>query len=329
MSHLNQRKRVREREREFQQKRRESRLLSTNAVLIKTDPTGLEAEAKKWPVIQAFVPVRDVFQATGFGTAGVIRLRPDGKWITSYFSISLADQGITMMYGKDSTNERENREFLESLTDGMPPMEPGPVELTSRYVWGAFALGESEGYSFADTRSKRYLDMVPPLSGKRAWWLQQFKGPHGLAAPELVRFVNENRPPVDVEIPDDKEVIVFTAARFAISDPAAVTRQLKARSPEFTLDSEPGEPTHNFNWSREYPKNHWSPLRLLGGRQNLGSVEVGPDYLIANSKTLSMTAVLLAKLKRQFGDAIHLTGTTWKSTDDLIREAKENPDILE
>ena len=63
----------------------------------------------------------------------------------------------------------------------------------------------------------------------------------------------------------------------------------------------------------------------MGGRQSLGSVRVDDNTLVAESKTLTMAAVLVAKLKDMLGDRIHLRDTVWKGAAEMIREAGAKP----
>jgi hypothetical protein len=309
------RKHSQDRKKEYDRKRRAA---AKPPVTAGGEPS-VDSKMKTWPIVRAYVPVEDVFRATGFGSAGIIRARPDGKWFSSFFEISLLDEGIQIMFGKDAGDESEHDELLNAIRSQMPPMEPGPAELAARYIWGAYALGLAADYEYDAKMKARYLGLVPMLSGKPAWWLQQFIGPQGLASPGLVRFLEEH--PVPDDIPEDKEILVLTQATFACADTKAIRAELSRREPEFNSDSEE-EGAEFFTWSREYPKKHWSPLSRLGGRQILGAVEVHDDHVVAESKVLSMTAILIGKLKDAFGDGIRLTETTWKGSEDLIREAQ-------
>jgi hypothetical protein len=309
----------RSRQKEWEQKRKESRSTSSTSVGSALPAT---IDYRSWPIVRAYVPVEDVFRATGFGSAGIIRLSPEGKWFTSFFIFGLLDAGISAMFGKDQTDEEENAETMELFEDKTPALEPGPPELAARYIWGAYAMGMFAGYEFDPQMSARYLGMVPKISGSKNWWLQQFLGPQGLAAPELVQFLEDHPVPDNVDIPDDKEIVVFTAATFSCADSMAVVEGLRRRTPEFGDGREEDGVTY-FSWTREYPKKHWSPFSLMGGRQVLGSVEVHHDHLVAEAKVLSMASILIAKLKRAFGNDIKLMHTQWKGAKEVIREAKD------
>jgi hypothetical protein len=105
-----------------------------------------------------------------------------------------------------------------------------------------------------------------------------------------------------------------------------VREELMRREPEFSYEGLDDDGIELFTWTREYPKNHWSPFSKLGGRQILGNVEVHTDHLVAESKVLSMASILIGKLKRAFGSYIRLTDTQWLSSDDLIAQAGDEGD---
>jgi hypothetical protein len=133
-----------------------------------------------------------------------------------------------------------------------------------------------------------------------------------------VEFLERN--PVPDGIPEDKEVMFWTTATFACPHPETVFAELSKRSPEFIFNGQDDDGADSFTWTRAYPKKHWSPLSKLGGRQTLGGVRIFPDRIVADSKVLSNASILIGILKAAFGDDIRLTGTTWKSSEDFIRE---------
>ncbi len=265
------------------------------------------------------VPVEDVFRATGFGTAGIVRQRPNGKLSYAFFNFSLLQQGVTAIFGKDDVTEQDIIDISRDMKDLMPEFALGSPELAARYIWGAYSLSLVAGYDLGPDADK-YLALVPAIVGSRKWWVQQLTGPQGLAAPGLVEFLEANPTPDD--IPDDKEVVVFTRATFACDNAAKIRAELKRQAPEFGDDGIDDSGAHRFIWTRAYPKNHWSPFSKMGGRQILGSVEVYDDRVIAEAKVLSMAAILIGKLKSAFDDDIRLTETQWKSAADLVREGK-------
>src|ERR1700728_2138566 len=86
----------RNRQQQWDLKRREIRSASYCAESRESLPLAM-GDVRSWPIVHAYVPIPDVFRATGFGSAGIIRARPDGKWISAYFAIGLLDEGIKMM----------------------------------------------------------------------------------------------------------------------------------------------------------------------------------------------------------------------------------------
>ena len=52
---------------------------------------GMErhADAHTWPIERVYVPVADVWRATGMGSAAVVRRRPDGRIAHSAFLLKL------------------------------------------------------------------------------------------------------------------------------------------------------------------------------------------------------------------------------------------------
>ncbi len=119
------------------------------------------------------------------------------------------------------------------------------------------------------------------------------------------------------DLPEGQEIVILTEMTFSLADARSVTARLRRAMPEFMQEDD-----HSFNWTRAYPKGHWSPLKALGGRQILGSVRVTGDELVAKAKTLSMAARLTATLKWMFGDAIRLRDTRWRGVRDLLRDVK-------
>jgi len=266
----------------------------------------------------------DCFRATGCGSVSVARRAPDGKITSAFCNIELMGGGILNMFAKeDHPDEADVDKLVKEMSDVMPPMVPGDEQLAARYTWGAYAWSLDQGYSFPGAEHP-YLSMVPKLGGSRNWWLQQLTtGPDALVPQELADVIDENQP--DEDLPGDKEIVILTTATFELADRQDAIDQLIRNSPEFTPTDEDDE-SITFDFSRKYPKDHWSPLRLLGGRQSLGSVIVQRDCLVGECKTLSMTARLIARLKGMFGETIHLRETKWKGAQELIREMRAEND---
>jgi hypothetical protein len=313
---VSKRQKDRQRLKESELKRREARENQRNPVEASASEPK-PADIRTWPIVRAYVPVEDVFRATGFGSAGLVRQDPNGKLRYSFVMISLLDGGIQGIFGKENSAEEELEKLLKEVGGEIPPYEIGQAGLAARYIWGAHALGLNSGYG-ADAQWMHLLSVVPAIAGKPRDWFKQLVGPQGLADFRLMKFLEKN--PVPDDIPEDKEVFVWITATFACSNPDAIRERLKTMEPEFSYDGEVEDGADQFTWSRAYPKDHWSPLSKLGGRQTLGSVQIFAHTVVAESKTLSMASILIGKLKAAFGDDIRLTDTQWKSAADLIRE---------
>lgn len=288
-------------------------------------PTGFElddtkssrADVLSWPVIHAYVPDRDAWCATGFGTAGIAREQPNGRVVHSFFIISLLEGGIVMMFGKDSTAEKHNK-FVNSMHDVFPPFKDGTTELVSEYVWGAYALSEEHGASW-DAEAEQYLSLVPRPLGSRQQWIDRLIGLGGLTPQDLVKVIREN--PLPEDLPEGKEIMILTEMSFRIEDERDVVAKLRKRGPEFNYCGRKKDEEY-FDWTREYPPDHWSPLASLGGRQILGDVRVVPGRLIAEAKTLSMACRLIYLLKNILAGKLTLEKTTWSGIHDILRTKK-------
>ncbi|HWP39639.1 MAG TPA: hypothetical protein VNL70_01850, partial [Tepidisphaeraceae bacterium] len=152
----------------------------------------------------------------------------------------------------------------------------------------------------------------------------QLIGPDGLVPSRLIEVIRANEP--THELPDDKEIVILTKMTFDLSDRSAALEILRAAAPEFTSEGTDESGVEWFDWSREYPRNHWSPFRLLGGRQSLGSVRIAQDTLIAEARTLTMAAMLVAKLKTRLTEKIRLRDTVWRGADELLAELQDDLD---
>ncbi len=273
------------------------------------------SEATTWPIVRAYLPARDVWSATGLGTAGVIRRRPDGLYSTAFFMLELLEHGLKGACGKDGETLAEVEEFLHRMRDHILPMEEGPLELAAAYAWGGRALAESEGFGFPAEEADRFYPLMPRPPGSPRDWVETLVGAGGLTPADLVRVVRANPQPDD--LPQGKEIVIFTEMTFALADAESTSRALRRAAPEFQLDGRDG-PVEVFTWTRQYPKNHSSPLRMLGGRQILGSVRLSPRELVAEAKTLSMAAKLVDTLQRLLGDGLRLQSTRWTGAQELL-----------
>lgn len=273
----------------------------------------LPPEAGSWPLVRAYAPVADVWQATGLGTAAVVRRQPDNRCVSAFFTIHLLDHGLQMVFGKSDATLEETDHLIASLRDEIPPMAESSIEEAALYAWGVFALSEIDGCSFPPDVLEQFLALVPRPAGSMVELRDALLGPGGPTPSALMEVIAANR--MTGDMPEGREVVILTEMTFDLSDPTSAVTRLRRAGPRFEQ-----EDSHQFCWTRPYPKGHWSPLAQLGGRQILGSVRVDGDALIAESKTLSMAARLAAILKDMFGDTLRLRGTRWRGVQDMLRE---------
>lgn len=292
--------------------REEGRVFATNP-RAKPLPPGVES----WPVVRAFAPVRNVWEATGLGTAGVIRQQPDGLYSSAFFVLKLLEHGLEMAFGGRDESLAKVEEDLAGLLRKFPPCEEGPVELAASFAWGARAFSEAEGYRFPDHEIDRFYGLMPRPPGTQRDWVARLVGRGGLTPEGLIRAIRENPQPDD--LPDGKEILILTEMTFEVADAAAAVAALGRAEPEFIPEGE-GEDEEGFTWTRPYPRNHWSPPKWMGGRQIVGGVRVTGSELAANAKTLSMAAKLVERLNELLGGgALRLKGSRWSGMREVLQ----------
>lgn len=283
-----------------------------------TDPRGepLPPGVDSWPIVRTFVPVRDVWEAAGLGTVGVIRQQPDGRFANAFFVLELIEHGLKMAFGGRDETLAKIEGDLAGLAGKLPPFEEGPVELAASFAWGARAFSEREGYSFPENDLDRFYGLMPRPPGKQGDWVARLVGPGGFTPRGLIRAVRENPQPDD--LPDGKEVVILTEMTFEVADGTAAVAALSRAAPEFIREGEQGAEVE-FAWTRAYPRDHWSPLKWLGGRQTLGGVRVSGRQLVADAKSLSMAAKLVTRLHALLGGgALRLRGTRWSGMREVL-----------
>src|SRR4051812_14575061 len=67
-----------------------------------SSPTSMKLPpgAEGWTIVRSYVPVRDIWVATGLGSGGIIRQQPDGRYASAFFSLELLNHGLQSMWGK-------------------------------------------------------------------------------------------------------------------------------------------------------------------------------------------------------------------------------------
>ncbi|WP_437595839.1 hypothetical protein WMF28_25000 [Sorangium sp. So ce590] len=280
-------------------------------------PEPLPPDAESWPLVRAVAPVPDIWRATGLGTAGVVRRRPDGRLACAFFTIHLLAGGLQLAFGKLDGTPQETDELVDGIRGQIPPMAESPIEQAALHAWGAFALSELDGPPFPPEMREQYLALMPRPTGSMRALRDALIGPGGPTPTDLMEFIAAH--PMSHDVPEDQEILILTEMTFDVSSPRSAAARLRSAEPTFTRQDD-GE----FVWTRPYPKGHWSPFASLGARQVLGSVHIVGDALVAEAKALSMAAKLAATLKDLLGDSIRLRSTRWTGASDLLRKPRSS-----
>jgi hypothetical protein len=266
------------------------------------------------PVIRAYVPVGDCWNATGLGTAGVVRQHPDGNVTYAFFWIHLLENGLKSAFGKDHEPIEEMESFLVELAPMMPPMEQGPVTLASKLIWGAYAFADSLGVAWPDEMN-HFLGVVPRPPGIKKEWKRRFSGRKGLAPAGLVDLVAKT--PDWEDLPEGKENAILTTTTFRLDDDETAVQMLQERKPEFVRSNDDDDSV-SFDWYRDPAGGGTGGIRLFRRRRYGGTVSIAPGRLTVEVQTLSLGARLIGILKEMLGDQIVLENVTWQNALDLL-----------
>jgi len=274
-----------------------------------------------WPIERAYVPVADVWRATGLGLAGVVRRQPNGLLTQVLFTISLLDRGLESIIGKCDMQEGEPESFLESIRQDLFPFEDGPAAVASQFIWGAREMSESHGVGFPPDQSLPYLASVPQPPGTRRDWLETFSGAGCLSPRPLIELIRHMPSP---EVAGERmELAVRTTLDFKLDNPASMLARLSSSSPNargfrFIL----AEPVDQqgaccFHWARPVPPGTRSMAPVRDGLQIQAGLELRDDNLSVVGLSLSMVARLVSDLKNEFGASIKLVGAEWEDPNRL------------
>src|SRR5258705_12691132 len=90
--------------------------------------------AQNWPIEKAFVPIADIWNATGAGTVGIVRRGPNGNCWSCFAPIQLNMGGIQSFSGGTDKPLQEIVDFFGKLSAHalIPPSEEGAPELVAR-----------------------------------------------------------------------------------------------------------------------------------------------------------------------------------------------------
>jgi hypothetical protein len=102
----------------------------------------IPAEVAGFPILEAYAPMADVWSATGYGSAAILRQRPDGKLVEVIFKIDVRE-GIGLATGKADLAPEEPH-LLQGLEGKLPPYEAASAERAAEFIWGAYALNRHQ-----------------------------------------------------------------------------------------------------------------------------------------------------------------------------------------
>jgi hypothetical protein len=283
----------------------------------KRPPHDLPADAHTWPILHAYAPWPDCWNATGCGAVIVIRQALDGKYGVAAGNIILMNGGMSIVFGRMFDSLAVVDQFLTDMNRILAPWEEADPEVVAEYAWGARALRESYGSEFVGPADALFR-MFPPARGTSAQRIARLVGDGGLTPAALLEIVKRNHRP---DAPDDGlEPMVVTTMVFRIGDYRSTLRALRAAEPDLSEGEK-----HEFVWTREYQEGHWSPFAGSGQRQILGSVSIEKSgILTAEAKTLSMSAVLVSKVRKLARCDIQLGKVEWRDLTAMTRNKKRS-----
>lgn len=265
------------------------------------------ADVANWPIVAAYVPVPQVWRATGFGTAAIVREQPDGRAAYSFAVLGVAEGGLHIPGGKMDVPRQAAVPVLEELLqlDQTPPSQPGPAALAGEFVWGAFALSLDRGFSWED-RIGEMLNPFPRPQGLAGDWIGRFIGPGGLVPDALRKFVDELPATVEEDLPSGKELMVMTTVELLVPDVHRLGQLLDSHEPDITFTGQVGS-SRTYSITRPYPSGHWNPLSMVrGARQSIGTLTLDGDRVTVQANTLSFAARHIYKLLKLYGPDLEL-----------------------
>jgi hypothetical protein len=259
--------------------------------------------AQNWPIEKVFVPVADIWKATGAGTVGIVRRGPSGNCWSCFAPIQLNMGGIQSFSGATDKPLQEILDFHSktSIQALVPPSEEGTAELVARYLWGAYAWGIEQGGTWPPGTRKRFLNLFPTLAGGKDDWVRQFTKSDPLVPANLLDAMRRFPSPPD--LPQGKEMIVVTLMIMDLPNPAQALAALRAKPATFLELAAEGE-TFAFHWVKE--------RRVAPGKKvTHGAIRIGPNELTLEGPTFSATAELAMRVRETVGTEPRLKKARW------------------
>ena len=270
------------------------------------------------PASGAYASFLDAFRVCGQGMFAYCRKGQGGEFAFLLATVSVLRGGLEQMVIGDSVPEEEfRREILEKSARAAGYLVgPAPPETVATILWGAYEFMCRQGYMLPPGDLGKLKAFVPQPFGSPKGCLNALTGPGGLVAPRLLDLAVELG--TDAELPEGKEQMVITTARFRADDADALLAWMRASEPDLTEVGREEDGAH-FNWTRAYPKGHWSPFaRERGARQELGDVVVSGDALRIETKVASAAARFAQLLHEQYPGRVRLEGVEWKSWKEWL-----------
>lgn len=261
-----------------------------------------------WPIFRAYTPIPDAFRVSGYGTAGIVRIQPDGKLSSAFFMLNLSGSGIDLMFGRDDETPDTVESLLRAGYRDLPPWQEGPADLAARYVWGAHALTQDE-VDYPDD-ARQYLDMLPKFPGRRRQWrVSQMFMMHPPIASEELLIAIDDLVVIHGETPSHQEVAVATFMEFEVAD-VALVREAICRRPE---DFEPHHPSapNLFTWIT--PRK-----RFPAERAAHGLIELRETRVSAHAATLSHASELVTIVSTLSNGSSRLIEVDWHGPERLL-----------
>ena len=272
-----------------------------------------------WPVSGAYMSYLDAFRICGQGLLFFCRKSKDGQFAFLLSTVDVFRGGLVDVAIVDTVSEGKFlSDFLGKSTQKAGYlMKPAAPEVVRRVFWGAYELMRQWGYTWPSGELARIKAFIPcPADGPTAC-LKELTRRGGLLEKRLLAIARLTQGAED--LPGDKEPLVVTTARFQVDDRDALVAWLRNAEPDVSETGLEEDGVH-FNWTRAYPRGHWSPLAgLRGARQSLGDLVLSGSEIRVETKTASWAARFAQLLHEKLGADARLAAVEWQSWQEMMR----------
>lgn len=130
--------------------------------------------------------------------------------------------------------------------------------------------------------------------------------------------------PLPPGTPGTMERVVFCKATLVHEDYDYVSKAVRAEFDCSIDERDDEEPYMRLSWLRDYPPGHWNELAAqLGGRQNLGSIEIDDRLLTIQTRGKSWMQIALGLVHRACGDRVSLLDLEFARPEEGGKERPE------